>query len=184
VGIVSAGGVSQIDTNVMVLPMDGSEEAGWKAGPPASFLSTPLPEGEPMFSPDGRWVAYSSLESGSRQVFVRPFPGPGERWQVSTAGGRAPRWSRARSELLFLGADGIIMTVTYSASANTFRSDRPRPWMDTRTVRPGLIDYFDIHPDGQRVAAPPIEAPEDRPDTLACVFNFFEELRRAAPARR
>ena len=78
VGVASAGGLSQRDTNLMILPMEGSEEVGWKPGSPTAFLNTPLPEFEPMFSPDGRWVAYSSIESGSRQVFVRPFPGPGD----------------------------------------------------------------------------------------------------------
>ncbi len=181
VGVVSGGGLSARDANLMILPMEGSEEAGWKPGSPAAFLSTPLPEFEPMFSPDGRWVAYSSLETGPRQVFVRPFPGPGDRWQVSTAGGSAPVWSRARAELLFRGADGAIMTAAYVASGNTFRSEKPRPWMEGGAAK-GVIPSFDLHPDGQRFAAPPMQREEDRPDTLAFVFNFFEELKRLAPA--
>ena len=181
VGVVSVGGLAQRDTNLMILPMEGSEETGWKPGSPTSFLSTPLPEYEPMFSPDGRWVAYSSVESGSQQVFVRPFPGPGERWQVSTAGGSAPVWSRAKAELLFHGADGTLMTAPYTASGNTFRSEKPRLWMEGALAK-GVFSSFDLHPDGLRVAAPPMQTVENRPDTLAFVFNFFEELKRLAPA--
>jgi Tol biopolymer transport system component len=180
-GVASAGGLSQRDANVMILPMEGSEEGGWKPGSPAAFLSTPLPETEPMFSPDGRWIAYSSVETGSLQVFVRPFPGPGGRWQVSTAGGSRPVWSRARAELLFRGADGIIMTAAYVASGNTFRSEKPRPWMEGGATK-GTISSFDLHPDGLRIAAPPMQTAENQPDKLAFVFNFFEELKRRASA--
>ena len=181
VGVVSAGGLSRRDTNLMILPMEGSEETGWKPGSPTAFLSTPLPEFEPMFSPDGRWVAYSSVETGPRQVFVRPFPGPGDRWQVSTGGGSAPVWSRTRAELLFRGADGTLMTAAYAASGNTFRSEKPRPWMEGGAAK-GVIAGFDLHPDGLRIAAPPMLTEKDRPDTLAFVFNFLEELKQLAPA--
>lgn len=166
----------------MILPMEGSEETGWKPGSPTAFVSTPLPEYEPMFSPDGQWVAYSSVETGSRQVFVRPFQGSSGRWQVSTAGGSAPVWSRARTELVFRGADGTLMTAEYVASGDAFRSEKPRPWMEGGAA-PGVIASFDLHPDGKRIAAPPMQKAEDRPHTLDFVFNFFEELkRRAAPS--
>jgi Tol biopolymer transport system component len=183
VGVASAGGLSQRDTNLMVLPMEGSEETGWKPGPPTAFLSTQFLEFEPMFSPDGRWVAYSSVESGPRQVFVRAFSGSGGKWQVSTAGGTAPVWSRARPELLFRGADGTIMTAAYVATGDTFRSEKPRPWMEGGPA--GATPTFDLHPDGQRLAAPPMRTAAGGPDTLAIVFNFFEELQRlAAPSAR
>jgi Tol biopolymer transport system component len=180
VGVASAGGLSQRDTNLMILPVEGSEDTGWKFGAPTPFLKTPLPEFEPMFSPDGRWVAYSSLETGSRQVFVRPFQGSGGRWQVSTAGGTNPVWSRARAELLFRAADSTIMTVEYSASESTFRSEKPRPWMEGVAAK-GVFPIFDLHPDGKRVAAPPMRTVEDRPATVAFLFNFSEELKRRAP---
>ena len=63
-----------------------------------------------MFSPDGRWLAYSSGESGRQEVHVRPFPGPGGTWQISTRGGMNPTWSRTKHEL-FYAADGQIMVV-------------------------------------------------------------------------
>jgi Tol biopolymer transport system component len=67
---------------------------------PQAIVSTPAYEGGPQFSPDGRWLAYASDESGEFQVYVRPFPGPDRRWQVSTQGGRHPRWNRNGRALL------------------------------------------------------------------------------------
>ena len=68
-------------------------------------------EVDPAFSPDGKFLAYASNESGAEEVFVRPFPGPGGKWKISTAGGKFPAWSRATRELLFLGGDDRIMAV-------------------------------------------------------------------------
>jgi serine/threonine-protein kinase len=181
VGVASAGGLSQRDTNLMILPVEGSEKSGWTFGSPTAFLSTASPEFEPMFSPNGRWVAYSSAEAGSREVFVRPFPASAGRWQVSTAGGSNPVWSRVRPELLFRGGDGTIMAANYAANGTTFVSEKPRPWM-TGAAPMGTIRSFDLHPDGTRLAAPPLLAAEDRPDKLAFFFNFFAELKRRGAA--
>jgi hypothetical protein len=62
-------------------------------------------QAESRFSPDGRWIAYSSDESGRWEVYVRPFPGPGGKWQVSTSGGDYPEWRRDGKELFYLSAD-------------------------------------------------------------------------------
>jgi serine/threonine-protein kinase len=78
--------------DIMTLLIEGNEKSAWKPGEPAPFLNTPSAEGEPAFSPDGRWLAYQSSESGSYEVYVRPFPGPGGKWQVSTGGGVLPKW--------------------------------------------------------------------------------------------
>jgi Tol biopolymer transport system component len=67
--------------DLMVLPVDGDDTSGWRTGKPAVFLNSRFSEEEPVFSPDGRWLAYSSNEPGRDEVFVRPFPGPGSRWQ-------------------------------------------------------------------------------------------------------
>jgi serine/threonine-protein kinase len=72
-----------------------------RLGKPELFLGTPAYESRPAFSPDGRWLAYMSDESGNFEVYVRPFPGPGGRWQISTGGGAYPIWSRAGTDLLF-----------------------------------------------------------------------------------
>ena len=71
---------SQTGFDLMILPIEGDETSGWKPGKPTVFLNTPAVEQEPMFSPDGKWIAYFSSESGSSEIFVRPFPGPGGKW--------------------------------------------------------------------------------------------------------
>ena len=65
------------------------------------FLNSPFAEREPVFSPDGRWLAYTSDETGRPEVYVRPFPGAGGKWQISTTGGTVPTWSPTKRELLY-----------------------------------------------------------------------------------
>jgi Tol biopolymer transport system component len=84
-------GATSLD--LMVLPMEGNASRGLTPGKPTVFLSTPTIEAYPMFSPDGRWIAYASNEAGSFDVYVRPFPGPGGTWRISTGGGTLPHWS-------------------------------------------------------------------------------------------
>ena len=111
-----------VETNpdLWILPIDGNESSGWKIGKPTVFLKTPFIEQEPMFSPDGRWLAYFSNESGPYEVYVRPFPGPGGKWQISTGGGVYPTWSRARSELFFFTLDQQIMVASYKVDGQSF----------------------------------------------------------------
>ena len=71
----------------------GDAAHGWTPGKPAAFLATPAVELYAMFSPDGRWIAYASNDTGAFDVHVRPFPGPGGPWRISTGGGSFPRWS-------------------------------------------------------------------------------------------
>jgi serine/threonine-protein kinase len=85
-------------SDIFTVNIEGDEKSGWKPGEPKPFVNSPFYEGEPAFSPDGRWLAYVSNESGNFEVCVRPFPGPGGKWQVSTGGGLLPRWPRNGKE--------------------------------------------------------------------------------------
>jgi serine/threonine-protein kinase len=173
----------QSGNDLMMLPMEGDEASGWKPGKPTAFLATPFNEQEPMFSPDGRWIAYQAAESGRYEVYVRPFPGPGGRWQISTEGGVFPIWSRTRSELFYSSLNQRLMAASYKVEGDAFAADRPRVWSERRyLLRPGL-GSFDLHPDGERfvlAAAPENESPV-RQDKLVFIFNFFEELKRLVP---
>ena len=172
--------------DLMILPIEGDEKSGWRPGKPSVFLSTAAAEQNPMFSPDGRWIAYQSNESGRYEIFVRPFPGPGGKWQISSGGGTAATWSRMRHELLYLAPDNRIMAASYTIEGDSLRADKPRVWSEQAIhPRPGTGLYFDLHPDGQRVAvAIPPNQSEEKLDHVTFIFNFFDELRRIAPATR
>ena len=80
----------------------------------------------PAVSPDGRWIAYASDESGRFEVYVRPFPGPGGKWQVSNAGGTLPIWSHNGRELFFQNPDNRIMVADYEWKNESFVPGKPR----------------------------------------------------------
>jgi serine/threonine-protein kinase len=174
----------QTGADLLILPVEGDEASGWKPGTPTVFLSGPFNEQWPRFSPDGRWLAYESNESGAFEIYVRPFPGPGGMWQISTGGGTTAVWSRARRELLYLAPDGRIMVVPYTASGDALQAEKPRVWSETRIqVRP-LGASFDLHPDGERVVMAPATAATSGPTHVTLIFNFFDELRRVAPVTK
>ncbi len=174
--------VPQSGNDLMILPMEGDETSGWKPGKPTVFLSSPFSELDPMFSPDGRWLAYQANESGRNEVYVRPFPGPGGKWQISTEGGTYPTWSRTRPELFYATSDQRIMVVPYEAAEDVFRAEKPRLWSQGRFTPLGVFRSFDLHPDGQRFAlVPAAETEKATQDKVVLIFNFFDELRRIAP---
>jgi Tol biopolymer transport system component len=164
-----------------------SDAAHPALGEPQVFLGTPSAKSQPMFSPDGRWLAYDSNESGAIEIYVRPFPGPGGKWQISSGGGQLPRWSRDGRELLFEKLDSsAIMAASYSVKGDTFTSGVPRVWLAARLLDQGGISYYDPAPDGKRIVAllPSEEAEGQKPLThLTFLLNFFDELRRKAPGK-
>jgi serine/threonine-protein kinase len=168
----------------MILPLEGDEASGWKPGKPTTFLASPFQEVTPAFSPDGRWLAYGSNETGRPEIYVRPFPGPGGKWQISTAGGLLPTWSPNGKELFYRYTDQKIMVASYKADGDSFRADKPQLWSEGQFTGLGAdFRNFDLHPDGQRFAV--LKAPEPQAETrldkVTFIFNFFDELRRIAP---
>ena len=103
----------QTSFDLMILPLEGDETSGWKPGKPRAFFDSHFDEHQPMFSPDGRWLAYLSNETGRFEVYVRPFPGPGGKSQISTGGGLSPGWSRTKHELFFPGRAARIVVAPY-----------------------------------------------------------------------
>jgi len=174
--------------DVMILPLERDSASGWKPGKPVTFLSGPANEFDALFSPDGRWIAYTSSESGRFELFVRPFPGPGGKWKVSAdVGARFAAWSRSTPELLFMAPGGTrLMSAAYSVEGDSFHAEKPRVWAEGRFARPAAQRGFDIHPDGKRIAT--VAGPEPqavtRQERAVFVFNFFDELRRIAPTTK
>ena len=171
--------------DLLILPMEGDENAGWRPGKPTVFLKTPFDERNPMFSPDGRWIAYQSNESGGNEVYVQPYPGPGGKWQISTGGGVFPTWSRTARELFFGTSTQQIMMTSYEVEGSAFRAEKPQLWSDARYKPRGPFRPFDLHPDGKRFAlAPAAPAPDGATqDHVTVIFNVFEELRRITANR-
>ena len=172
-------------SDLMILPLEGDEVQGWKPGKPFVFLSTPANETAPMFSHDGKWIAYVSDETTQTQVYVRPFRGPGGKELVSAAGlGIHPVWSRARPELFFQDpATSLIMVAAYSAAGDSFQGDKPRVWSPGKYLEQGTGRVYDVHPDGKRVVIgkPSGDAGQKR-DKVVLLFNFFDEIARVMAA--
>ena len=122
----------------------------WKAGEPELFSTSTYAERLPSFSPDGRWLAYDSDESGRVEVFVRAFPPPssgqGGKWQISNSGGSGARWSRNGPELVYRSGDQV-MTARYTVTGDRFVAEKPRVWI---TKLGGWA--WDLAADGRRVA--------------------------------
>jgi eukaryotic-like serine/threonine-protein kinase len=115
--------------DIWVLPLD---ENG-KPGKPAPFLKTMFEERQSQFSPDGHWVAYQSTESGSGyEIYVRPFPGPGGQYQISSGGGVQPRWRRDGKELYYVAPDGNLMAVSIEEAGKAISPGKPTSLFHTR----------------------------------------------------
>jgi len=119
----------------VLLFQEQSRESGWdiKAIPvigertPRPFIIAANDQGLASFSPDGRWVAYASNESGNLEVYVAPFPGPGRKFQISTAGGMWPYWGADGRELLYLDITGTLRAVSVDTRGETLTIGMPRP---------------------------------------------------------
>jgi serine/threonine-protein kinase len=115
------------------------------------LVATPAAEMFPALSPDGRWLAYASNESGQSEVYVRPFPETATaKWQVSTAGGNEPAWASTGRELLYVNGKGEMTSAQVTPGA-TFSLGKQRPlFSTTQFARPGPIPSFSLSPDDQR----------------------------------
>ncbi len=161
-----------------------NDSTGLRGGKPEVFLQGSFDVRTPMFSPDGRWLAYSSNESGNYQVYVRAFPAQGGKWLISNAGGLFPVWSHNGRELFFRSSENRIMVASYIVKGDSFVADQPRVWSEKRLAPVGFAQTFDVAPDGKRIAVlMPVETPEAQQAQNHVVFliNFFDELRRKVP---
>jgi len=172
--------------DLMILPIEGDATKGWTSGKPTVFLSTSAVEVFPVFSPDGRWIVYCSNEAGgaSFDVYVRPFPGPGGRFRVSTEGGIFPHWSATSNELVFLNQNKV-MFATYKVVGDSFQPDKPQVWSPTGIVSMGTSPPYDLHPDGKRLALVAAKEQADVVhDQVVVISNFFDYLWKIAPGKK
>jgi Tol biopolymer transport system component len=172
---------NQLDIWTVPVENDGSQ---LRAGKPEAFLRTPANELYPAFSPDGRWIAYRSMESGNSEIYVRAFPDKGGKWLISNSGGVVPVWSRNAAELFYRTSEQQIMVVPYTTKEDSFLAGKPRLWSEKRLAETATSQNLDITPDGKRFAVlMPAAQQEDRgaPTHLIFLMNFFDEIRRKVP---
>jgi len=179
--------------DIWILPLDTSDPDHPKPGRPEAFLSTPASETEPAFSPDGRWMAYTSDETGTPEVYVRPYQdagavGYGGRWRISANGGKSPQWSRDGRQLFYLGGDDRILVADCNAQGQSFSCTRPQRWSERQIVDPiqGPMRMFDIAPDKSGLAFVEFNAAGGMSQGslhVTFLLNFFDELRRKVPIR-
>jgi Tol biopolymer transport system component len=171
-------------TGIWVLPVDV------RPAVPKLFLESRFFLSHAEFSPDGRWMSYVSNESGGREVYVQPFPGPGEKVRVSTdstEGGTEPIWAPGGRELLYrgFGPRGGVFAVTIS-SLSPFRLEPPRLLVELNASEydsTSPVRSWNVSPDGQRFLVSRFERKGQPITALHVVQNWSEELPRVAPAR-
>ena len=152
-----------------------------KDGKPQPFLRTPSLETAPRFSPDGHFIAYASDESGRVEVYVRPYPGPGGKWQISTEGGMEPVWNPKGRELFY--RSGKKMMAVEVTTQPTFSAGKPKVLFEGPYVpTPRSFPDYDVSPDGERFLMLKAGESEERTSTqINVVLNWFEELKQKVP---
>jgi Tol biopolymer transport system component len=160
---------SKTGIDIGVLPLEqGATHAPLK---PYPWLANSFNEVPGRFSPDGRWVAYFSNESGRYEIYVAPFPGPGPKRQISSSGGSRPRWRADGKEIFYVGPDGL-MAAEVSVKAATIEVGAVRPLGIRVSLGTGFL--YDVSADGQRILA----AVQKSHAPLTLVENWTELLKK------
>jgi Tol biopolymer transport system component len=176
------------DIFLFTLPEDLSVDSD-ATEPDLVVLATEFDERQPTFSPDGRWIAYSSNESGRHEIYVIPYPGQGRKEQVSVSGGTAPRWSPAGNELYFIADDALMAAGVETVEAgNRFRAGTPEVVLEDPRIVDESVGLTPASPtytttsDGSRLLIlSPGSANASSTVRLNVVQNWYEELRELAP---
>jgi Tol biopolymer transport system component len=149
--------------DVWVLPLFGDRK-------PFALIATEFNEWQSQFSPDGKWIAYASDESGTSQVYVQAFPMQSGKVTVSTAGGTQPRWRRDGKELFYLAPDRKLMAVTVIKAGATFEVESPRVLFQTTLDPAAFRQAYAVSADGNRFL---LNAQIDRvPQPLTVILNW------------
>jgi serine/threonine-protein kinase len=149
---------------------------------PEPFLATPAEERGPDFSPNGAFLAYISNESDRGEVYVRPFPGPGPKRQVSTSGGALPRWSRDGREIFYweVGPVGRFMRASFEPGPEP-KIGKPQALFEAPLA---MLDDYGVTPDGQRFVMVKREAEEESPLQIVVIPDFLDEMRARFAGKR
>ncbi len=161
---------SKTHYDIWILPLSGDRK-------PVPFLQSEFNERSGQFSPDGRWMAYVSDESGRVEVYVQSFPPGGGKWQISTNGGAEPQWRRDGKELFYLAPDNKLMAVDIQ-SGKGFEAGVPKSLLEVRVGGvAALRNHYTVSADGRRFLIN--AAPEDAPSSpITVVLNWTAALKR------
>jgi Tol biopolymer transport system component len=157
----------------MALPLQGDRK-------PIPVVNTPFLESTGAISPDGRWVAYASNDSGRFELYVQAFPGgagPKGRWQVSNGGAYDVKWRGDGKELYYQSQDGKVMAAAIQAGLQDIRAETPRV-LFSADFQNGNIREFDAASDGQRFLLILNSRTEGRTERLTVVSNWQAALRK------
>jgi Tol biopolymer transport system component len=167
--LVYARNASRTRTNLdlWIMPLT----SGGKATP---FLAAPFSENEASFAPDGRWLAFTSDESGREEVYVTSFPGHEGKWQISSGGGSAPRWRRDGREIFYVAPDSRIHSVEVRPGGE-FEAGAPRSLFAAQVARMPLA-FYDVTADGQRFLVTEFVRSEE-PEPITLMVDWPAALR-------
>jgi dipeptidyl aminopeptidase/acylaminoacyl peptidase len=173
---------AKMGSDLMWLPITGK-------GQKTPLVQTPFNERNADVSPDGRWLAYQSDESGRDEIYVRPFPDVnGGRWQISSGGGAKPVWAREGGELFYLDGDGFL-TAARVQTAPSFSAGNASRLLDTRYPSGVVNDRdYDVSRDGKRflmIKTVPVtdQTSPPSPASIVVVVNWSEELKQRVPTK-
>lgn len=160
-----------VETGGDIWTVDVGPPGAFRGSDPRPVTTTPFLEKQAAFSPDGKWLAFTSDESGQNEVYVQPFPGPGPKRQISVGGGQEPGWSHSGQEL-FYRRGGQMLGVRLHHNATDLLPDRPKPLFE------GLFHYtvtfsrtFDVAPDGRFLMVTDLD-PEHAPKQVSIILNW------------
>jgi Tol biopolymer transport system component len=162
--------VTRPNQDLWVLPLSGDRK-------PFAFIATPAGELAGQFSPNGRWIAYRSNQTGVNEVFVAPFPGPGRSIRISTRGGQNPKWRADGRELFYVAPTDTIVSVDVDTAGVELVIGQERRLFQAPVERVGQ-SWYDVAPDGQRLLVALRGDRRSEPPPLTLVVNWLEGVRR------
>ena len=158
-------------SDLWILPLQGDHK-------PIPYLRTEFNEAQGQFSPDGRFVAYRSDESGQSEIYVQPFPvasGGGGKWMVSSSGGTQPRWRRDGKELFYIANDRMVMAVDVNTSP-AFKAGIPHALFERAVLNADVTFRWDVTADGKRFLLNTVGAETAVSSPITVVLNWYSSI--------
>ena len=168
---------SKTGSDIWVKPMSPDLNGTSGDKKPFPFLQTTFSESHPVFSPDGHWIAYQSNESGRSEIYIRPFPGPGGKWQVSTNGGIRPRWRGDGKELFYLNNNDFITAAEVKLRPSTVKIGAVRPLFTFNRFGGGGTDMYDVTSDGRHFLVLESADKEVKSSPVTLVVNWLGHVK-------